>query len=113
MPSTLLQTSVPVNEARFQCPALSEAVYRRLKILAGSRMTKGGVLIITARRYRSQPRNRADAQDRLVELIRRAAAPVKFRRPTKPGKGAKQRRLDAKRRAGTIKKTRGPVSEED
>jgi ribosome-associated protein len=108
-----VETAVQLRFHAARSPALSEYVYRRLKNLAGSRMTKEGVLIITARRYRSQPRNRADALARLVELIRRAAEPVKHRRPTKPSKGAKQRRLDAKRRAGNIKKTRGRVGEED
>jgi len=108
-----VETAVQLRFHAARSPALSEYVYRRLKNLAGSRMTKEGVLIITARRYRSQPRNRADALARLVELIRRAAEPVKHRRPTKPSKGAKQRRLDAKRRAGNIKKTRGRVGDED
>ena len=108
-----VETAVQLRFHAARSPALSEYVYRRLKNLAGSRMTKEGVLIITARRYRSQSRNRADALARLVELIRRAAEPVKHRRPTKPSKGAKQRRLDAKRRAGNIKKTRGRVGDED
>ncbi len=108
-----VETAVQLRFDAAHSPALTEYVYGRLKSLAGSRMTKEGVLIITARRFRSQPRNRADAQDRLVDLIRRAAEPVKHRRPTRPSKGAKQRRLDAKRRAGNIKKTRGPVRDED
>ena len=108
-----VESAVQLRFHAAQSPALTEIVYRRLKTLAGSRMTNDGVLIITARRFRSQPRNRADAQGRLIELIRRAAAPVKPRRPTKPSKGAKQRRLDAKRRAGTLKKTRGPAGDED
>ncbi len=108
-----VETAVQLRFHAAHSPALTETVYRRLKTLAGSRMTKEGVLIITARRYRSQPRNRADAMDRLIDLIRRAAAPIKHRRPTRPSKGAKQRRLDAKRRAGATKKTRGPVRDED
>lgn len=108
-----VESAVQLRFHAARSPALSEAVYRRLVALAGSRMTQGGILVITARRFRSQPRNRADALDRLIELIRRAAAPVKHRRPTRPSKGAKQRRLDAKRRAGNIKKTRAPVSDED
>ena len=108
-----VETAVQLRFHAAQSPALTEYVFRRLKSLAGSRMTRDGVLIITARRFRSQPRNRADAQDRLVDLIRRAAEPVKHRRPTKPSKGAMQRRLDAKRRHGATKKGRGPVSDED
>ena len=108
-----VETAVQLRFSAARSPALSEYVYRRLKTLAGSRMTKEGVLIITARRFRSQPRNRQDALDRLVDLIRRAAAPVKHRRPTRPSKGAKQRRLDAKRRQSSLKKDRGKVSRED
>ena len=108
-----VETAVQLRFDAAHSPALTDYVYGRLKSLAGSRMTKEGVLIITARRFRSQPRNRADALERLVDLIRRAAAPVKHRRPTRPSKGAKQRRLDAKRRAANIKKTRGPVRDED
>ena len=108
-----VESAVQLRFDAAHSPALSESVLRRLAALAGSRMTKQGVLIITARRFRSQPRNRADALDRLVELIRRAAAPIKHRRPTRPSRGAKQRRLDAKRRAGNIKKARGRVSDED
>ena len=108
-----VESAVQLRFDAAHSPALSESVLRRLKTLAGSRMTKQGVLIITARRFRSQPRTRADALDRLVELIRRAAAPIKHRRPTRPSKGAKQRRLDAKRRAAGLKKTRGPVRDED
>ena len=108
-----VESAVQLRFDAAHSPALSEYIYSRLKTLAGSRMTKQGVLIITARRYRSQPRNRADALARLVELIRRAAAPVKHRRPTRPSRSAKQRRLDAKRRAAGLKKTRGPVRDED
>ena len=108
-----VETAVQLRFHAARSPALSETVYRRLKTLAGSRMTNDGVLIITARRFRSQPRNRADALDRLVELIRRAAAPVKQRRPTRPSRSARQRRLDSKRRTGVTKKTRGPVRDEN
>ena len=108
-----VESAVQLRFDAAHCPALSETVYRRLAALAGSRMTRGGVLIITARRFRSQPRNRADALDRLIELIRRAAAPVKHRRPTRPSKGARQRRLDSKRRAGNLKKTRSRVGDEE
>lgn len=108
-----VESAVQLRFDAARSPALTAYVYRRLATLAGSRMTRAGVLIITARRFRSQPRNRQDAHARLIELIRRAAAPVKHRRPTKPSKGAKLRRLDSKRRAGTIKKSRGPVRDED
>lgn len=87
-------------------PSLPEAVRRRLAATAGRRLTADGVLVIDARRYRSQERNRADARDRLVDLIRRAAAPVAKRIPTRPTLAAKKRRLDAKKRRATIKRDR-------
>ncbi|NQU69997.1 MAG: aminoacyl-tRNA hydrolase [Rhodospirillales bacterium] len=93
--------------------ALSNAVFLRLKPLAGRRMTRDGVIVISANRHRTQEANRRDAMDRLVALIREAAQPPKYRRPTKPSKGAKQRRLDGKRHLGIMKKGRGKVSRDD
>ena len=93
-------------------PSLSNAVFLRLKPLAGRRMTKDGVIVITANRFRTQDQNRRDAMDRLVALIRKAAVPPKHRRATKPTKGSKRRRLDSKRRQGDIKKTRRKVTED-
>ena len=105
-----VETAVQLRFNAAESAALSEAVYARLVALAGQRMTRDGVIVITARRFRSQDRNRQDALARLVDLIRRAATPIKYRRPTKPTRGSKQRRLDAKRRHSTIKKGRGTVS---
>lgn len=93
--------------------SLSNAVFLRLKPLAGRRMTKDGVVVITANRFRTQDLNRRDAMDRLIALIREAAAPPKYRRPTRPSKGAKQRRLDSKRHQGDIKQERKKVSRID
>ena len=93
--------------------ALSNAVYLRLKTLAGRRMTTGGDIIITANSYRTQEQNRKDALDRLVALIREAAIPPKKRRPTKPSKNAKAKRVDAKKQRGATKKGRGRVSKFD
>jgi ribosome-associated protein len=88
-------------------PSLSNDVSVRLQKLAGSRLTQDGVIVITAARHRTQERNRADAIERLVELIRKAAiAPVK-RRPTRPTKASKQRRLEAKTQRGGVKALRG------
>lgn len=92
------------------CSALSNAAFFRLKSLAGRRMTKDGVIVVTANRFRTQEQNRRDALDRLVALIREAGEPPKYRRPTKPTRGSKQRRLDSKRRQSDIKKGRGKVS---
>ena len=108
-----VETAVQLRFDARNSPALTEAVYDRLVALAGRRMTRDGTIVITARRFRAQDRNRHDALDRLVDLIRRAAAPPKHRRPTKPTRGSKLRRLDAKRRHGATKKRRGVVSEID
>jgi ribosome-associated protein len=88
-------------------------VYVRLKKLAGRRMTSDGVVVLTARRFRTQEQNRRDAVDRLIALIREAAMPPKYRRPTKPSKSAKQRRLDSKQRQSNLKKERGKVNRFD
>ncbi len=73
-------------------------------------MTQDGTIVIMGNRFRTQDRNRQDVRERLVDLIRAAAAAPKYRRATKPSKGAKQRRLDSKRRQGSIKKDRSKVS---
>jgi len=94
-------------------PNLPENLKRRLKGIAGKRMTAAGVVIIEARRFRDQERNRADALARLIALLQKAAVPPKARRPTKPSQAAKRRRIEAKRRQSGIKQTRGRVGPED
>jgi ribosome-associated protein len=86
--------------------SLPERVREKLLRLAGSRATGEGVIVITAERHRSQSRNRADAVQRLVELIAEAARPVKIRRATKPTRAAKKRRLDDKKKRGNTKAAR-------
>jgi ribosome-associated protein len=93
-------------------PSLDEAVRARLIALAGQRLTKDGILVLSARTHRSQERNRAEALERLVELIRRAAVPPKPRRATKPSKAVKRRRLESKKFRANLKRTRGPVRDE-
>ncbi len=94
-------------------PSLPEPVRARLMRLAGQRLTKDGVLIIRAERFRTQERNRADARERLAELVKRATIAPKFRVKTRPSKGAKQRRVDSKVKRGRVKQTRGrPVGQE-
>lgn len=93
--------------------ALSNAVFLRLRPLAGRRMTRDGIVVITANRFRTQDQNRRDALERLVALIREAAVPPKIRRPTRPSKGVKRRRLDSKRRQGDLKKGRGKAGLSD
>lgn len=86
--------------------SLPEAVRARLAALAGKRLSTAGVIVITAQRFRSQPRNREDARERLAALIRDAATPPKLRRPTRPSRAAKRRRLEDKRQQSTRKRER-------
>jgi ribosome-associated protein len=87
--------------------ALPADARTRLTRLAGQRMTKEGVIVIQAQRFRTQERNRADAIDRLLELLREAMVRPTPRRPTKPTFASKQRRLEGKKRRSNIKARRG------
>ena len=91
-------------------PSLSEEVRTRLVRLAGEKMTKDGILIIQARRFRKQERNRQDAMDRLIKLIRKASEPPKARIKPKPTRASKERILAAKRHRSKLKKMRKWVS---
>ena len=102
-----VETAVQLRFDAANSSALPKPVYLRLKLLAGRRITREGVLIITANRFRSQERNRKDARERLKNLIRQASISRKSRSKTRPGRAAKQRRLDAKKRRGGVKKMRG------
>ena len=95
-------------------PSLPDGVRERLLHLAGSRVTKDGVLIVEARRFRTQEQNKQDAIDRLVELARRAAKKPRVRRKTRPTLESQRRRLEAKRRRSEKKRLRrsGPDGEE-
>ena len=92
-------------------PALDEATLARLRRLAGRRMTAEGMLVITARRFRTQERNRQDAHERLIDLLRRAAEPGKPRVPTRPTAASRERRREAKLARGRIKRLRRPVEQ--
>ncbi len=94
-------------------PGLPEDVRARAARLAGRRLTKDGVLVLTAARFRSQERNREDALARLVALLRQAAERPAPRKATRPSKAAKKRRLDGKTRRGAIKKLRRTRPSED
>ena len=102
-----VESAVQLRFDAAKSPALSPTVLRRLGTLAGSRMTREGVIGLTANRFRTQERNRRDALERLIELIRQAAVEPKRRRATKPTASSRQRRLDAKRERGGLKKGRG------
>ena len=107
-----VSTAVQLRFDVARSPSLDGDVRARLSALAGQRLTKDGVLIITARAYRSQERNRAEARERLFDLIRRAAERPKPRRPTRPSKAVKRRRLDSKKIRANLKRARGPVRED-
>ena len=98
-----LSTAVQLRFNVRQSPSLPNDVAIRLMRLAGSRLTKEGVIVITAQRHRTQERNRQDARDRLIELIQEAAVVPAKRRPTKPTKAAREKRLESKKRRGSIK----------
>ena len=91
-------------------PTLPVEVRQRLIRLSGRRMTDDGVLILVARRFRTQERNRQDAMDRLLALIRKATQKPKPRRRTRPSLASKERRLDIKRRRSETKRGRQSVS---
>lgn len=101
--STAVQLRFDVRHS----PSLPEDVRARLEVLAGARLTRDGVIVLTADRHRSQERNREDALARLIDLIRTAAHRDRPRRPTRPTKGSQVRRLDKKKARGTIKGLRG------
>jgi len=88
------------------CAALSQAMRERLSRLAGRRMTKDGMIVIQAQRFRSQEQNRRDALDRLVALLAAAAVAPKLRRKTRPTRAAREQRLSEKRRQSERKRTR-------
>ena len=99
-------TAVQLRFDVVNSPSLPDDVRKRLIHLAGRRITEEGVLIIEARRFRTQEGNRQDAINRLTELIRKAAEKPKPRRKTKPTFASKRRRLETKHRKGEAKRTR-------
>ena len=102
-----VSTAVQLRFNARHCPTLPISVRARLEKLAGHRLTLDGVIVITAREFRSQDRNRTAALESLLDLIRRASVPPVPRRATKPTKASKTRRLDEKSHRAGIKRTRG------
>jgi ribosome-associated protein len=103
-----VESAVQLRFNIFDSPSLPEPVRARLAHLAGRRLAGNGDLVISAQRFRSQERNRADALERLIALIRDAARPPPPpRRPTRPTLASKKRRLDGKKQRGAIKLSRG------
>ena len=108
-----VETAVQLRFDVRRSPSLPEAVRARLERLAGRRLTQDGVLVISAQRFRTRERNREDALERLLELVRTAAAPPPpKRRPTRPTLGAKRRRLEGKAQRAEIKRLRVKPGEE-
>ncbi len=103
-----VSTAVQLRFDVQQSPSLPEDVRQRLKKLAGKRLTSEGVLVIDARRFRFQERNRQDALERLLELIRQATIKPKPRRKTTPTLSSKVKRMDSKRIQGEKKRLRQP-----
>jgi ribosome-associated protein len=90
---------------------LHPAAYERLKTIAGSKVTHGGELLITARRFRTQDANRQDARRRVAELIAQAHVVQAKRKPTRPSRSAKAQRVDTKKQRSTVKQGRGKVTD--
>jgi ribosome-associated protein len=99
-------TAVQLRFDVLRSASLPPYVRERLRVLAGKRVSREGVLVITAHRFRSQDQNRRDAIERLVALIQQAAAPRKTRRATRPSRGSRERRLESKRRHSENKRSR-------
>ncbi len=104
-------TAVQLRFDVARSPSLPEDVRERLRRLAGSRLTEDGVLVIDARRFRTQERNRRDARERLVALVERALHAPAPRRKTRPSRAAKERRLAAKQQRSKVKRLRGRVDD--
>ena len=103
--STAVQLRFDVERS----PSLDDRVRQRLRTLAGSRLTADGVLVIDARRHRTQAQNREDARERLIELVRQAAKRPAKRRATRPSRAAQERRIEGKRQQSERKQSRGRV----
>lgn len=100
-------TAVQLKFDAAHSPSLPEDVRARLIALAGSRISDDGVITISAQRFRVQSRNRADALERLIELIREASHKPKPRKATRPSRAARERRLESKKQRSEIKRARG------
>jgi ribosome-associated protein len=107
-----VSTAVELRFEAERSPNLPPAVKARLKKLAGRRWTKDGAVIITAEKHRTQPRNRAEAEEKLVALIQQALFRPKYRVKTRPTLASKRRRLEGKKQRGQVKVLRGKISDD-
>jgi len=101
-----LSTAVQLRFDVRHSPSLPDDVRMRLERLAGRRLTNDGVLVLIAQNHRTQERNRADALERLVELIREASVRPTPRRPTRPTRASRERRIEGKKRRSGVKRLR-------
>lgn len=108
-----VETAVQLRFEAARSPNLPDPVKNRLRRLAGRRWTEEGAVLIQAQAHRSQARNRAEAQERLIELIRRATEKPKRRAPTKPTLASKRRRVAAKKQRGVVKALRSSPAADD
>jgi ribosome-associated protein len=104
-----VSTAVQLRFDAARSPSLDEQTLARLRVLAGRRMTADGVVVVLARRFRTQERNRQDAYERLMDLVRRAAEPPKRRVPTRPTAASRERRHEAKLARSRTKRLRQPI----
>ena len=105
-----VSTGVQLRFDAGNSPGISTSIMRKLSIIAGRQITKKGILVISANRHRSQERNRRDAREKLILLLRQATNLQKLRKPTKPSRASKERRLSSKRIISETKKNRGPIT---
>lgn len=106
-------TAVELRFDTARSAAISDDIRGRLRSIAGSRMTADGVLVIDARRYRTQAQNRDDARERLAALLRQAAAPRKRRKKTTPTSASRERRIEAKKRRSESKRARSRITTDE
>ena len=105
-----VSTGVQLRFDAGNSPGISTSIMRKLSIIAGRQITKKGILVISANRHRSQERNRRDAREKLILILRQATNLQKPRKPTKPSRASKERRLSSKRIISETKKNRGPIT---
>jgi len=107
-----VSTAVELRFDPSQSTSIPADARDRLRALAGSRMTADGVVVIDARRHRTQAQNREDARERLADLVRQALVKPRRRRKTKPGKAAIERRIETKKRRSDTKRGRGRIGDD-
>jgi ribosome-associated protein len=108
-----VSTAVELRFDIINSPSLPEEIKARLLVQARAYITEKGILVIEARRFRTQLANRQDALQRFIELVRKATFKPRVRKPTRPTRASKEKRLDFKHRHSNIKQSRGSVREED